>query len=159
MPKRSQPVALPPNIRLTVKPNRLKIIYTNRRWVSGLFFLFWVMLWTYVCVSYTISELENGETWSLFFFAPFYLAWLFFLGIVARLYFHRETLRIDDGGFDWQLSAIVTVFHHRIPWDRLVAIQDGCYYGKKWYLLFVFLPRDASLTGCKLKIVAPLKTC
>ncbi|MCL2710477.1 MAG: hypothetical protein FWE95_06325 [Planctomycetaceae bacterium] len=127
MSKPSQPT-LPPNIRLTVEPERLEIVYTSRNWVSGLTLLLIGTIVAAMIVGATIQELEKGATWSLFIAIPFYLVSLFMLGGAVRCFCHREVLRIDSGGLDWRLSAIITIFRRRIPWEQLVTIQKGCRY-------------------------------
>ena len=135
MPKhfqhKAEPPDLPTNIRLKAGPDHLEIVYTSRYWFGGLWPLIFGAIWTTGIISATITEIEKGPSWSLLLVVPFYLVSLFLMGATARNYFHRETLRIDETGLTWRLSAIVPIYHRRVSWDHLIAIQDGCRYGER----------------------------
>jgi len=63
---------------------------------------------------------------------------------------------------EWKETAFrrnASLGRKRYPSIILHPVRDASLWDARWYLLFVFLPRDASLTGCKFKIVVPLKTC
>ena len=119
------------NVRLTVEPERLEIVYSRKRW-EGLFVLAFSCIWTRGVYSVIGGLIRQGYEWKsgeIFGLGLFTLITLTLFFLVVCCFFHRERLRLDSNGLDWWVTAIFPIRHRKIPWDELVAFQRGYWNG------------------------------
>ena len=116
-------LAFPSNVRLTVEPDRLEIVYSRRRW-GGLFVLVFCSIFCQTIIEMGISlhewgfrEMIAGVVFSSFVFLMFFF--------VLCCFFHREQLRITSSGLEWRFTAIFPIRHRTITWEELVSFQRG----------------------------------
>ena len=119
-----EPLIFPSNVRLTVEPNRLEIVYSRKRW-EGLFVLVfsYIFCQTVIKIVFSLHEWEFGEMiaggvvlFSIIFLMVF---------LILCCFFRREQLRITSSGLEWRFTAIFPIRHRTITWEELVTFQRG----------------------------------
>ena len=130
---RREPAGPPdlPNVRLTVEPDRLEVVYSRKRW-GGLFVLVFACFWVRASCQFVAGlfrhEWGYGEVFAVGVLASVNLLLLFF---ILCCFFHRERLRIDSSGLDWRFTAIFPVRRRKVSWEQLVAFQRGYDQGER----------------------------
>jgi len=132
---RREPVGPPDlaNVRLTVEPDRLEIVWSRkRRWAAGLglivFNSFWINGLYQVAESFFRHGWGIGEIFAIGVLS-FVVLLLFYF--ILCCFFHRERLRIDSNGLDWRFTAIFPFWHRKVPWEQLVKFDYG-YIAREW---------------------------
>ena len=124
----ADPSVFPSNVRLTVEPDRLEVVYSRKRWEFGLFLLVFSSIWIRGLYLITEGLLRQGHEWKnsdIFGLGLFWLVALFLFFLVACCFFHRERLRIHLEGLEWRFIAIFPIRWRKITWDQLIVFQRG----------------------------------
>lgn len=100
---------------------------------GGCFLVLWLIGWTVGCVFLAVQVIREPKLFHILFGIPFWASWLFVFGLILKMFFQRDTLRLDHSGAAFVRSVIVPVARRYVPLGeirrfaprRAASVSDG----------------------------------
>ena len=104
-----------------------ELVVTRRKigWMFVIFGTLFVILWTFGVVGMGKQLLVDPTANHLFGFLAFLAFWLGMTAGILFSLFHRETLRLNHGGFELTRSAIIRYHRVLLPLSEMVGFKEG----------------------------------
>lgn len=82
---------------------------------GGCFLVLWLIGWTIGCVFLTVQAIREPKLFHILFGIPSWASWLFVFGLILKMFFQRDALRLDRDGASFVRRVIVPVTHRNVP--------------------------------------------
>lgn len=100
------------------------LVRKNRGGGPSIFLLLWLIGWSVGCVFLAAELVNNPNISALLFAIPFWASWFFVAGLLAWMFFGKETLLLRPDAAMFQRSALVKLSSRVIPSTEIREFRE-----------------------------------